>query len=606
MSEDSPTSAFADLGLDARITATLTTLGYEEPTPIQRAAIPVLLTGRDVLGQAATGTGKTAAFTLPLIQRAALGIGAADTVGAADDADEGPVGRDRHGPSVLILVPTRELAMQVGEAVHKYGKGLGIHAVPVYGGQDIRRQLRALERGADVVIATPGRALDHIKRKTLRLDSIRAVVLDEADEMLDMGFAEELEAILSATPAERQTALFSATMPPRIRDLAERHLNNPARVSIPTERTEAGALPRVRQMAYIVTRAHKIAALGRVLDVEAPTLAFVFCRTRTEVDQLTETLNGRGYRSEALHGGMSQEQRDRVMRRVRSNATDLLIATDVAARGLDVEHVSHVVNYDVPSAPESYVHRIGRTGRAGREGVAITLCEPRERRLLRNIEVVTKQKIEIATVPTVADLRARRLELTRGSLEEALLEGEDSLETYRVVVNALAAEYDVVDIAAAAVKLADERGRDSEVAEEEIPVVEFRERPRLIREGREGRGERSGGDDRPGRSEREPRGDRGARRSVRGRQPEWDVTRLYVGAGRKAGIRPGDLVGAIANEARMDSSDIGAIEIADRFSLVEVPEPMAERVIDALRGTTIKGKRVVVRRDRDFGAGGRD
>ena len=615
MSEDAPapTSAFTELGLDPRITATLTTLGYEEPTPIQSAAIPVLLAGRDVLGQAATGTGKTAAFTLPLIQRAALGAGVVGGVveGAATDdgADDAAMDFERHGPAVLILVPTRELAMQVGEAVHKYGKGLGVRAVPVYGGQDIRRQLRALERGADVVIATPGRALDHIRRETLALGGVRAVVLDEADEMLDMGFADDLEAILSAAPASRQTALFSATLPPRIRDLAERHLNDPVRVSIPVERAAGGALPRVRQTAYIVTRAHKIAALGRVLDVEAPTLAFVFCRTRTEVDQLTETLNGRGYRSEALHGGMSQDQRDRVMRRVRANATDLLIATDVAARGLDVEHVSHVVNYDVPSAAEAYVHRIGRTGRAGREGVAITLLEPRERRLLRNIEGVTKQKIEIATVPTVADLRARRLELTRGSLEEALLEGEDSLETYRAVVNALAAEYDVVDIAAAAVKLAEERGRDGDMAEEEIPEVQLLERPRLAREAREPRGwrgEKKGRGDRDDRGDRDPRADRGSRRGGRSRQSDLDVTRVYVGAGRKSGIRPGDLVGAIANEARVDSSNIGAIEIADRFSLVEVPERIAERIIDALRSTKIKGKRVTVRRDRDFEAGGRD
>jgi ATP-dependent RNA helicase DeaD len=612
VSEDTPTSAFADLGLDPRITATLTTLGYEEPTPIQSAAIPVLLEGRDVLGQAATGTGKTAAFTLPLIQRAALGAGVVGGVVGSAATDDGPddaaMELERHGPAVLILVPTRELAMQVGEAVHKYGKGLGIRAVPVYGGQDIRRQLRALERGADVVIATPGRALDHIRRQTLTLGNVRSVVLDEADEMLDMGFADDLEAILSAAPTSRQTALFSATLPPRIRDLAVRHLNDPVRVSIPVERAEAGVLPRVRQTAYIVSRAHKVVALGRVLDVEAPTLAFVFCRTRTEVDQLTETLNGRGYRSEALHGGMSQDQRDRVMRRVRGNATELLIATDVAARGLDVEHVSHVVNYDVPSAPEAYIHRIGRTGRAGREGVAITLLEPRERRLLRNIESVTKQKIEIATVPTVADLRARRLELTRGSLEEALLEGEDSLETYRVVVNALAAEYDVVDIAAAAVKLADERGREGDAVEEEIPVVQFLERPRLAREAREPRGSREGRGrgDREGRGDRDPRSDRGSWRGGRDRQTEWDVTRVYVGAGRKSGIRPGDLVGAIANEARVDSSNIGAIEIADRFSLVEVPARMAERIIDALRSTTIKGKRVTVRRDRDFEAGGRD
>ncbi|MDF2770795.1 MAG: DEAD-box ATP-dependent helicase CshA [Geminicoccaceae bacterium] len=621
VSEDAQASAFAELGLDPRITATLATLGYEEPTPIQRAAIPVLLEGRDVLGQAATGTGKTAAFTLPLIQRAALGAGVTGGVveGAATDdgADDAAMDFERQGPAVLILVPTRELAMQVGEAVHKYGKGLGMRAVPVYGGQDIRRQLRALERGADVVIATPGRALDHIRRGTLALGSVRAVVLDEADEMLDMGFAEDLEAILVEAPASRQTALFSATLPPRIRDLAERHLNDPVRVSIPGDRGTAGTIPRVRQTGYIVARAHKVAALGRVLDVESPALAFVFCRTRTEVDELTETLTGRGYRAEALHGGMSQEQRDRVMRRVRSGATDLLVATDVAARGLDVEHVSHVVNYDVPSAPEAYIHRIGRTGRAGREGVAITLVEPREHRLLRNIEHITKQKIDIATVPTVADLRARRLELTRASLEEALLEGEDALETYRVVVNALAAEYDVVDIAAAAVKLADEGRNGDGEPEQEIPAVQLRERSREGREGREGRGSRferpprdarEGRDDRPDREVRGDREDRGPRGRRGGRSPsaEWDVTRVYVGAGRKAGIRPGDLVGAIANEANVSSSAIGAIEIADRFSLVEVPEQMADDIIEALRGTTIKGKRVTVRRDRDFEARGRD
>ncbi|HUQ82676.1 MAG TPA: DEAD/DEAH box helicase, partial [Gemmatimonadaceae bacterium] len=488
------------------------------------------------------------------------------------------------------------------EAVHKYGKALGVCALPIYGGAAMESQLRMLKRGVDVVVATPGRALDHIRRKTLRLDSVKVVILDEADEMLDMGFAEDLEAILSEAPKSRQTALFSATIPPRIRDMAERHLTNPARVSIPAERSAEGAMPRVRQTAYIVARAYKIPALGRILDVEMPTLAFVFCRTRTEVDELTETLNGRGYRSEALHGGMSQEQRDRVMRRVRSGSTDLLIATDVAARGLDVEQVSHVVNYDVPSAAESYVHRIGRTGRAGREGTAITLVEPREHRLLRNIEFYTKQKIEIATVPTVADLRARRLELTRGALEEALMEGEDSLETYRVVVNALAAEYDVVDIAAAAVKLAEENRRDGEAEEEEIPEAQVRTRDR---QGGRDRGDRGDRGERGPRFEREPRGEQNQRRP-RGRQNEFDVTRVYVGAGRKAGVRPGDLVGAIANEAHVDSRSIGAIEITDRFSLVEVPEDMAEQIIDALRSTTIKGKRVTVRRDRDFESGGRD
>src|SRR5690242_12649237 len=402
---------FAALGLDPRLVDALAALGYEEPTPVQREAIPPLLDGRDVLGQAATGTGKTAAFALPLLHR------------VTPDADS------RSRTTALILVPTRELAMQVAEAVHRYGKSMGVRALPIYGGAAMETQLRNLKHGVDVVVATPGRALDHIRRKTLRLDSVKTVVLDEADEMLDMGFAEDLEAILEATPAERQTALFSATLPPRIAEIANRHLKDPVRVRIDREVVAAGAAPRVRQVAYIVGRAHTMATLGRVLDVENPTSAIVFCRTRTEVDALTETLNARGYRAEALHGGLSQEQRDRVMKKFRANTSDLLIATDVAARGLDVQHVSHVVNYEVPSSAEAYVHRIGRTGRAGREGVAITLIEPREHRLLRNIEYQTKQKIEIAAVPTVADLRARRLELTRASLRETILAG--GLDRYR-------------------------------------------------------------------------------------------------------------------------------------------------------------------------------
>src|ERR687895_2208283 len=342
-----PTSGFSTLGLSEAIVATLTTLGYEEPTPIQREAIPPLLEGRDLLGQAATGTGKTAAFALPLIQRVVPTRG------------DGGMDRDR-GVGILVLVPTRELAMQVAEAVHKYGKGLGVSALPIYGGQAIQQQLRALRRGVDVVVATPGRALDHIRRGPLDLSSVRAVVLDEAAEMLDMGFADDLEAILEAVPEGRQTALFSATMPPRIASIAKRHLREPVHVKVADEPVATGDVPRVRQSAYVVQRQHKVAALGRILDMESPTSAIVFCRTRTEVDDLTETLNGRGYRAEALHGGMDQEQRDRVMRRFREGTADLLIATDVAARGLDIEHISHVVNFDVPSAPDAYVHRIGR------------------------------------------------------------------------------------------------------------------------------------------------------------------------------------------------------------------------------------------------------
>ena len=568
-----PVVGFAALGLNDTLIAALTALGYEEPTPIQREAIPPLLAGKDVLGQAATGTGKTAAFALPLVQRI---------------ADEG----ERRGTSGLILVPTRELAMQVAEAVHRYGRSNGISVVPIYGGQAIVSQLKALKRGADVIVGTPGRMMDHIKRGSLKLEAVRTVVLDEADEMLDMGFADDLEAILEATPESRQTTLFSATMPARIASIARKHLREPVHVKIAGEKLAAGEVPRVRQVVYIVQRAHKVAALGRVLDMENPTAAIVFCRTRTEVDELTETLNGRGYRSEALHGGMSQEQRDRVTRKLRGGTAELLIATDVAARGLDIEHLSHVFNYDVPSSPEMYVHRIGRTGRAGREGVAITLAEPREHRLLRNIEHVTKQRLQIEAVPTVVDLRTRRLEMTRAALREALVGGD--LDGYRVVVESLAGEFDCVDIATAAVKLlhAAESPEENEV---EIPTAA----PPRDRERQEQRRERLGsGKGERVRAAKEGRPKRASRHDAE--RSGYEVARLWVGAGRNAGLRPADLVGAIANEAGIDARMIGSIDITERFSIVEVPEDAANEIISALTATKIKGKKVQVRRDRSY------
>ena len=541
---------FADLALRPELLRALSDLGYEEPTPIQTEAIPPLLEGRDLLGQAATGTGKTAAFALPVLQRL-----------PGEGRSRDPVG--------LVLVPTRELAVQVSQAFHRYGRELGVRVLPIYGGQPIGRQLQALDRGVDIVVATPGRALDHMSRDTLRLGEIATVVLDEADEMLDMGFAEDIEAILEQTPEGRQTVLFSATMPPRMAAIARRHLRDPVRIEMGRATVAPGESPQVRQSAYVVARSHKPAALGRVLDVESPSAAIVFCRTREEVDTLTETLNGRGYRAEALHGGMSQEQRDRVMGRLRAGTADLLIATDVAARGLDVEQLTHVVNYDVPSAPEAYVHRIGRVGRAGREGVAITLAEPREHRMLKAIERVTGQRIVVEKIPTVADLRARRLELTRAALHESLL-ADDDLERFRVVVETLTDEFDILDVALAAVKLAHDATK-GDVDEEEIPHVQ--DRPR---EGKPPRGQ--GGGDR--------RGGGGT------------MTRLFLGVGRAAGVRPQDLVGAIAGESGLSGREIGAIEITDRFSLVEVPERAAEEVIAALRGTTIKGRKATVRRER--------
>ena len=542
--------AFSELGLGPELLRTLTSLGYEEPTPIQREAIPHLLEGRDLLGLAATGTGKTAAFALPLLQIIKCG---------------GKV------PSALILAPTRELAIQVSQAVHRYGRGLGVEVLPMYGGQSFQQQLKVLKRGVDVVVATPGRALDHIRRGTLDLKSLKVLVLDEADEMLDMGFAEDIEAILAEVPADRQTLLFSATLAQRIEAIARRHLRSPVEVRIAAEPQGEGDAPLVRQIAYLVRRPHKLAALGRVLDLESPEAALVFCRTRNEVDELTEALNGRGYRAEAIHGGMSQEERDRVMKKLRSGAVDLLVATDVAARGLDIAHLTHVVNYEVPPSAKSYVHRIGRVGRAGREGVAITLAEPREHALLRNIEQLTKQKITVASVPTVADLQARRLELTRAAVRESILEG--GLEHFRVVVESLSDEFDLFDIAVGAVKMGHEAtvtGSDDD--EEEIPVEKpFREKNR--------------GESKPAGSRR------GKGRGGAG------VTRLFVGAGRSAGIRPQDLVGAIIGEAGVRGHQIGSIQIAERFSLVEVADDVAGHVMECLRKASLKGKKVKVKMD---------
>ncbi|GAC1444389.1 MAG: DEAD/DEAH box helicase [Vulcanimicrobiaceae bacterium] len=563
------TDGFHALGLDPALVGALSALGYEEPTDIQREAIPPLLAGRDVLGQAATGTGKTAAFALPLLHQIGRAAGDARTIRA------------------LILVPTRELAMQVAEAVHTYGRPLDIRVLPIYGGQSMHQQLRALQRGVDVVVATPGRALDHVRRGTLAFEDVKTVVLDEADEMLDMGFADELDAILAAVPVRRQTALFSATMARRILEIAKRHLNDPVRVTIVREALAAGEAPRVREVAYVVQRRHKAAALARVLDMEDDASAIVFCRTRIEVDELTQTLGARGYGAEALHGGLSQDQRDRVLRRFRDKTSDILVATDVAARGLDIDHVSHVVNFDVPSSPDAYVHRIGRTGRAGREGVAITFAEARETRLLRNIEHLTKRKIATESVPTVHDLRARRLDLMRDALQETLDAGE--IDAYRTVVESLSGDYDVVEIAAAAIKIADAARDGGKTDDVEIPHGEPPQRAArpLVGAGVAARGERTAVAERPA----------GAAPKLRLRAS--DSTRIYIGVGRSGGIRPADLVGAIANEAHVDSKDIGHIDIADRFSLVEVPGPSADAIIAALRGATIRGKKVLVRRDRE-------
>ena len=555
--------AFGALGLVPELTAALDALGYEEPTPIQQRAIPVLLAGRDVIGRAATGTGKTAAFALPLVQRI-------DTA--------------RQQVQALVMAPTRELAVQVAEATHKYGARRGVRVLAVYGGQDISRQLRELRRGVQVVVGTPGRLLDHIRRGSLDLSSTGYVVLDEADEMLDMGFIEDIEAILEALPAERQTALFSATFPPRITELARKALREPERVTVTPEKLET---PRVRQVAYLVSRPHKLEALARILDVESPASTIIFCRTRTEVDELTEALGVRGHHPEALHGGLAQAQRDRVMGRFRQGTADMLIATDVAARGLDVEHVSHVVNYDIPQTPEGYVHRIGRTGRAGREGTAITLVVPREKFLLRAIERTTGQPVEHARVPRPAEVRARRRERLRDAIRNVLAAG-DELDPFREVVRALAEEFDPLDVAAAAARVAAEsRGTEEMRDETEIPELDPRERD-------------SG-------AQREARRGPGGRQAVRGggrRGPAAGKATLYICIGRRRGVRPADIVGAIAGEANVPGDRIGAIEIADQFTLVDVDEGDADRIVQRLSGASIRGRQVPVRRSREDRGGG--
>ena len=563
---DTPDATFASLGLRPELLSTLQSLGYEEPTPIQAATIPVLVGGTDLLGQAATGTGKTASFALPILER----------------LDRGDRGKE---PAALVLVPTRELALQVSQAFHSYGRQLGARLVAIYGGAPARHQIDALRRGVDVVVATPGRALDLVNRGALRLDQVRTVVLDEADEMLEMGFIEDIETILALTPESRQTVLFSATMPKRIDKLASRHLRNPERVSIRADRPAEGEVPLVRQAAYIVPRRNKASALGRILDAEDPVATIVFCRTRGGVDELTDLLVAQGYQAEALHGGLTQDQRDRVMGRLRSANTEILIATDVAARGLDVEQLSHIVNFDLPMSPEAYVHRIGRVGRAGREGVALSLVDPRERRMLGTIEKLIGRPIPIERVPTAATVRDMRRQRSAKALEE-LLEGEDGaeqLERYRDFVEAMFDERDPAEVALAAFVLFHEatQGPSTEEDERDLSASDEDLRRATAKDGSRDFGKGTGGD-----KTRKPR------------RLDGPSSRLFISVGRKARVTPGDLVGAITGETGLKGKDIGAITVHELYSLVEVPEDKARKIAKALNHCTIRGRKVTVRLDR--------
>ncbi len=568
---------FADLGLDARLVAALAAKGYTEPTPIQRESIPVLLEGKDLIGLAATGTGKTAAFALPMLHK----------------LNENP---NRERPGALVLVPTRELAIQVANAIAEYGAPLKIKVVAVYGGSGFAEQTRAIRAKADVVVATPGRALDHIRRGTVNFGNIQMVVLDEADEMLDMGFAEDLDAILTETPKERQTALFSATMPPRIAQMAAKHQNKPVRVEVQKAKLAAGEAPKVRELVYLVQRDYKAAALARVLDFEAPTAALVFCRTRADADGVADTLNGRGYRPESIHGGLTQDQRDRVMRKFREGSVRVLVATDVAARGLDIDHLSHVINFNVPEAAETYVHRIGRTGRAGREGVAITLAEPRERFLLQSIERLTGRRFNTPAVPTKADLLNRRLERTREEIREALTAG--GIEKAQALLEPLLKDFKPNEVALATaallVKLTHPTDDGPDIPSPHMP--QNRPAPSSYN---------NSGPSRPPFGRNRPMDNRGGpgrpRQGGNNNGPSnnmSDMTKVFIGAGRETGVGRRDLMTTLENELGLSSKDIGNIDVADRFSLVEVPGELAEHVISSLQGVRFRGRSVVVRLDK--------
>lgn len=553
MTDTNNAMTFADLPLSEAVIKAVQDVGYESPSPIQAQSIPHLLEGCDLLGLAQTGTGKTAAFALPLLSRIDL---------------------QQRDPQVLVLTPTRELAIQVAEAFQRYARHMkGFHVLPVYGGQDMRGQLRSLQRGAHVIVGTPGRVMDHLRRESLKLDGLKTVVLDEADEMLRMGFVDDIEWIMEQTPADRQVALFSATMPYQIRKIADTYLKNPAMVEI---KAKTATVDTITQKVCMVSGFHKLDALTRILEVEPFDAMIIFVRTKTATVELAEKLEARGFAAAALNGDMSQALREKVVDRLKKGSLDILIATDVAARGLDVERMSHVVNYDIPYDTEAYVHRIGRTGRAGREGTAILFATHRERRMLRAIESATRQRIDTMRLPSMSDVRDIRIRQFKEEVAKVLEMGEE-LDVFRELVaeleqeNALSYE----DMAAALCFM----------AQKERPFPDAKEPEPPRREGRE-RGERG---DRPDRGER--RGRDGERRGDRGRERNNDgMVRYRVELGRDQGINPGDLVGAIANEGKISGQSIGHIRLFDSCSSVYLPEGMDKAVIEALKGAKIRNR----------------
>ncbi len=544
----SPIASFAQLALATPILQALTEIGYETPSPIQAEAIPHLLTGHDLLGQAQTGTGKTAAFALPLLNNIDLSL---------------------QQPQVLVLTPTRELAIQVAEAFQVYARHLpGFHVLPIYGGQGMDTQLRQLKRGVHVVVGTPGRIMDHLRRKTLSLTGLKSLVLDEADEMLRMGFIDDVEWILEHTPQKRQIALFSATMPEVIRKVAHKHLNEPKEIKIKSTTTTAA---NINQRYWQVSGLHKLDALTRILEVEDFDAAIIFVRTKTATVELAEKLEARGYASSPLNGDMTQQLRERTVEQLKNKALDIVIATDVAARGLDVARITHVINYDIPYDTEAYVHRIGRTGRAGRVGNAILFVSPRETRMLRAIEKATKQPIERMQLPTTEVITNKRIAQFKQQIIDTL--EAENLDFLQGVITQIEQEHDVPpnEIAAALAYLV-QRERPLRMKEAH-PVAAEKEAP-----ARRGKPERERGEA-PGRAERAPRPKA---------KPQIELVRYRIEVGRAHGVSPGDIVGAIANEAGIDSEFIGHIKLFDDFSTVDLPEGMPKEVFQQLKRVRIR------------------
>ncbi len=550
-------SAFRDLDLPGSLLAALDEVGYESPTPIQAQAIPPLLKGLDLLGHAPTGTGKTAAFALPLLAR----LDIADT-----------------SIQVMTLTPTRELAIQVAEAFQRYASHIhGFHVLPVYGGQDYSIQLRQLRRGVHVVVGTPGRVMDHMRKGTLRLTGLKALVLDEADEMLRMGFIDEVEWILQQTPADRQMALFSATMPKEIERIARSHLRNPQEISI---KARTATAETVRQRYWLVGGLHKLDALTRILEVESFDAILVFVRTRIATTELAERLEARGYSAAALNGDMAQPHREQMVGRLKSGALDILVATDVAARGLDVDRISHVINYDIPYDTEAYVHRIGRTGRAGRQGDAILFVAPRERRMLGAIERATRQKIEPLDLPSTETVNNKRIANFKQKITDTLASSD--LAFMHGILEQYQQEHDVpaLDIAAA------------------LANISLGERPLLMKPEKK-RSERSAKEagKRSERGERSKRGERGEPRRQKPRSAAAaDTEQFRLEVGHEHGVLPSNIVGAIANEAGLDAQHIGHIDIQADFSTVELPTGMPKEVFRDLRKVWVCGRQLQISR----------